>query len=375
MAEVAGTDNAPQPKASAGSVAPTEYGDKVFGAIQWVLGALGAVAATALGKLAFDQLSNGDFGSWRWLLALASAAAFGVGVVALVSSVVATTTFSSVGDSWLRNAKEPDAKPKRLWRWLNQTFLGRDPYLAWAVASDIGDSKYLLPGADETQTSAPKLLRSFSERFAALVKAQYDSPDTFAADLNSVDRLRILTGARKTLLEVAKRARLQQVSRQIPSRFLLATILVMIGAVGFGLVTSQAKRVAAAEDRKAERVVVGDLLPKVPTSVRVLFPATMTDRPDQQKRLSVDGNTSCDLDSVDAVLIGISLPTGDPAPPSTHVMHVFTFASDTCKSVELWLPPERVILPPTPKTPAATKPADGASPSSSSSVPPAPGSG
>lgn len=353
MAEADGEKTKTEAKAPAAGAPPSDYGDKVLGAIQWMLGALGTVALTALGKIAFDQLRDGDYGNSRWLLTFGSAIAFGIGLVALVSGVVATTTVSSVGISWLRHAKEPNGRWKKMWRWSNLTFFGRDPYLAWEVVRSLADGKYLVPGA--TGTSPPEILTSFTTNLGDMVADQYNDPGTFAADLNKVDQLRILTGARKNVLEVAKRARLQQVSRQIPSRFLAGTILAVFGAVGFGFATAQAKREAAILDRNAEQIVTGELLPKVPTAVRVLFPASLADRAGQQMQLSIDEKASCDMDSVDGVLIAISTPPEDPKLNSTDVMHVFTFASATCTSRELWLPPERVIMPPAQKkAPAAS---------------------
>jgi hypothetical protein len=364
------TETAPKSASSE----PQDYSDKLLGAIQYALGALGAVAATALGKIAFDQLSDGVYTESRCILTFVCAIAFGLGVVAFVSSVIAATTQSSVSFSWLRQARQPKGKWETFWRWLNRTFFGRDPFLAFEIVSSLTESQYLVPGA--RGDSGPDILKSFGDELATLIEGQYRDPAGFAQDANAIDQLTILIGARATLLKVAKRARLQQVSQQIPTRFFLASILVVFGAVGFGYATSQAKRAAAAADLAAQQVVTGDLLPKVPTTVRVLFPADAPDHADQQTLLSADGKSSCDLDSVNGVLVGISFqtpsasgvtvpagsglagsgPAGSGASgggstttttvPSPAVMHVFTFATDTCNAVELWLPPERVILPP-----------------------------
>lgn len=94
-------------------------------------------------------------------------------------------------------------------------------------------------------------------------------------------------------------------------------------------------RTEAVEDRAAATVITGSLLPRTPTPVQLKIPPD-ADASRVVRQLSVNG-TSCDLATVQGVLIAIETP---PVDDKTAVMRVVTLATSGCRPAEIWLPPE-----------------------------------
>lgn len=283
-----------------------------------VLKTFAAVAVFAVGKFGADRLGAGDYAGWRWLWALLAVAGFAVGVALALNNLFSAYRGSRVSHGWLLSDKGKEVRDL-----LNQT-----PYL-YGGATNAGD---------------------LQEKLTTLMMDQYSDPVEFlTSPLKQRQRkqLQMLLLARRQTLDEALAENTKRGTFMVGMG--VGATLAAVSASCFVYTTNQATRRAelalhardrkeTIEDRAAADVVAGSLLPKTPAQVRIKVPAN-ADASRIQEQLSVAG-TSCDLATVQGVLIAIASP---PIDDKAAVMRVVTLATSGCHADELWLRPEWVV--------------------------------
>jgi hypothetical protein len=273
---------------------------------------LAAVGAAAVTKLSLDQFGKGDLDRAFVALAYGGLVAFTLGAVLLATAVVWLARANRVTIGYLL---EEGRIPRRL-----RTF--------------FNENSYLLGGEEN--------LAAFRARLTVLVKKP--------RPLASVDdrrELKRLLAARQTILQTGRSERTRIVSGWATVLIFVGALLATLGAATFALATNH--DVVLREDRLTEEerarkeIVVGELVPKTPSSVLMVIPESARLR--QPTNWGSILGKECQLGGVKAVLLEVARPPVSAVPKGngTYVFHIVTERTDQCAVSDLWVPPTWVI--------------------------------
>ncbi len=303
-------DPAPTSATDAATSLPGKYPELLSSSAKWAVGALAAVAATAVARLGLDRFGKGspDIALVAW--AFVGLILFVLGVLLLVAVVLWHSRSSRITLGYLADSKRRTAQQTR-------EFFERN--------------LYLLDGEDS--------IPAFRDRLNALVAADDQDPEVSAEFARKLS-------ARESILVTGRAEWMRAISTQAFVFLVLGSLVAALGAAVFAFSLNRAStlrtdRLALAESA-SEDVVTGELLPHTPSPITLVVPPRMRNRSAYQEVLGQD----CNLAGVGAIAIDLGSPPSniDPPPTANAVIQAVTEPTAECSVATLWIPPEWVIV-------------------------------